>query len=79
MLKMYYVTQTFTEVAELLQLLQWRERGKETKLSKYMCKTLDMPSAGFCATGAAWLYSLRQYMVYSFCQPGASSFFIYKR
>lgn len=34
-----------------------------------------MPSAGFCATGAAWLYPLPQYMVCSFCQPGASSFF----
>lgn len=50
-------------------------KGKETKLSKYTCKILDTPLAGFCATGAAWLYSLPHYMVYSFCQPGAPSFF----
>lgn len=42
MLKMYCVTQTFTEVAELLQLLQWRERAKKqscpsTRVQCSMC------------------------------------------
>lgn len=47
-IKIYYVTQTFIEVAELLQLLRWRERAKKQSCQEHMWNVRNALSRLLC-------------------------------